>query len=308
MVGPARGHRKREVEPVGAPVATAGAVGIRAGRRARWGALRRLLPLVPAFTFLAVFFVYPLLRMIGLSFGAPGGPLAYYAVIVGSPVYLTVLGLTFRTAFVVTVLCVLLGVPTAYFLAHTRGAVRGVLLVTVVLPFLTSILIRTYAWMAILGRNGIVNRLLIAAGLVSSPLPLMHNAFGVYVGMTHVLLPFMILPVYSVMVGIDAGLLRAAQSLGASPARTLRTVYLPLALPGIESGTMLVFLIAIGFYITPAILGGPREIMISNLIEIQVVELLNWGFGAALAFVLLAATTGLIVAFDRFLGLDRLTV
>lgn len=281
---------------------------LRDGGPVRWGTLRRLLPLAPAFTFLAVFFVYPLLRMVRLSLEAPDGPLAYYAAIVGSPVYLTVLGLTFRTALVVTVLCVLLGVPTAYFLAHTRGAVRGVLLVAVVLPFLTSILIRTYAWMAILGRNGVVNQLLISAGLVSSPLPLMHNAFGVYVGMTHVLLPFMILPVYSVMTGIDAGLLRAAQSLGASPARTLRTVYLPLAMPGIASGAMLVFLIAIGFYITPAILGGPREIMISNLIEIQVVELLNWGFGAALAFVLLAATMGLMVAFDRFFGLDRLTV
>lgn len=277
-------------------------------RRSRWEALRRLLPLAPALAFLLAFFVYPLLRMVGLSLQAPDGPLAYYATIVRSPVYMIVLGLTFRTALGVTALCVLLGVPTAYALARTRSAVRSVLLVAVILPFLTSILIRTYAWMAILGRNGVVNQLLLAAGVVSAPLPLMHNAFGVYVGMTHVLLPFMILPVYSVLSGIDASLLRAAQSLGASPLRTLRTVVLPLALPGIASGAMLVFLIAIGFYITPAILGGPREIMISNLIEIQVVELLDWGFGAALAFVLLAATTALMVVFDRFLGLDRLTV
>ena len=154
-----------------------------------------------------MFFVYPLLRMIGLSLEAPGGPLAYYAAIVRSPLYMTVLGLTFRTALGVTVVCVLLGVPTAYVLARTRGPVRSVLLVAVVLPFLTSILIRTYAWMAILGRNGVVNQLLLAAGVVASPLPLMHNAFGVYVGMTHVLLPFMILPVYSVLTGIDASLL-----------------------------------------------------------------------------------------------------
>lgn len=293
---------------MGAPVATAGAATAGARGAGRRDAVRRLLPLAPAFVFLGIFFVYPLARMVGLSLDAPGGPFAYYAAILGSPVYLKVLGLTFRTALVVTVLCVLLGVPTAYFLAHTRGTVRSVLLVAVVLPFLTSILIRTYAWMAILGRNGVVNQLLMAAGVVSAPLPLMHNAFGVYVGMTHVLLPFMILPVYSVMSGIDRALLRAAQSLGATPARTLRTVYLPLALPGIASGAMLVFLIAIGFYITPAILGGPREIMISNLIETQVVDLLNWGFGAALAFVLLAATTVLMVVFDRFLGLDRLTV
>jgi putative spermidine/putrescine transport system permease protein len=267
-----------------------------------------LLPLVPALVFLAVFFVYPLLRMVGLSFGAPDGPFGYYQLIGRNPVYVTILGLTFKTALVVTGLCVLLGVPTAYLLASVRGTARTVLLVAVVLPFLTSILIRTYAWMAILGRQGVVNQALLASGLISAPLPLMHNAFGVYVGMTHVLLPFLILPVYSVMTGIDGRLLRAAESLGATPRRALATVYVPLALPGIASGALLVFLIAIGFYITPALLGGPRQVMISNLIEVQVLELLNWGFGSALAFLLLGATVVVMVFFDRVLGLERLTV
>lgn len=271
-------------------------------------AVRRVLPLIPALVFLAVFFVYPLGRMIALSFGSPEGPLAHYAAIVASPVYMTVLALTFKTALGVTLLCVLFGVPTAYLLANLEGTWRNVLLVAVALPFLTSILIRTYAWMAILGRNGVVNRLLQAAGLTSAPVPLMHNELGVYVGMVHVLLPFMILPVYSVMSGIDHRLLRAAQSLGASPRKALVSVFFPLALPGIASGALLVFLIAIGFYITPALLGGPKQVMISNLIEVQVVELLNWGFGSALAFVLLGATVLLMVLFDRFLGLERLTV
>jgi putative spermidine/putrescine transport system permease protein len=221
---------------------------------------------------------------------------------------MTVLGLTFKTALGVTVLCVVLGVPTAYLLAGLQGTWRNVLLVAVVLPFLTSILIRTYAWMAILGRNGVVNQLLLGAGLTEAPVRLMHNELGVYVGMVHVLLPFMILPVYSVMSAIDHRLLRAAESLGASPRRALLTVFLPLALPGIASGALLVFLIAIGFYITPALLGGPKQVMISNLIEVQVTELLQWGFGSALAFVLLAATVLLMVLFDRFLGLERLTV
>jgi putative spermidine/putrescine transport system permease protein len=202
----------------------------------------------------------------------------------------------------------LLGVPTAYLLANLHGTWRNVLLVAVALPFLTSILIRTYAWMAILGRHGVVNRFLQATGLTDAPLRLMHNELGVYVGMVHVLLPFMILPVYSVMSGIDTRLLRAAASLGATPRRALVTVLLPLSLPGIASGALLVFLIAIGFFITPALLGGPKQVMISNLIEIQVMELLNWGFGSALAFVLLAATVVLMVVFDRFLGLERLTV
>jgi ABC-type spermidine/putrescine transport system permease subunit I len=271
-------------------------------------ALRPWLPLAPALVFLAVFFVYPLVRMLALSVGAPQGPFAYYASIVASPVYMTVLGLTFKTALGVTLLCVVLGVPTAYLLANLTGTWRNVLLVAVALPFLTSILIRTYAWMAILGRQGVVNQLLQAVGLTDAPVRLMHNEVGVYVGMVHVLLPFMILPVYSVMSAIDRRLLRAAESLGASPRRALVTVFLPLALPGIASGALLVFLIAIGFYITPALLGGPRQVMISNLIEVHVVELLNWGFGSALAFVLLAATVLLMTLFDRFLGLERLTV
>ena len=270
--------------------------------------VRRLLPLVPAFVFLAVFFLYPLVRMMALSFDAPEGPLAYYTSIVASPVYMTVLALTFKTALGVTLLCVLFGVPTAYLLANLEGTWRNVLLMAVALPFLTSILIRTYAWMAILGRNGVVNQLLQAVGLTSTPMRLMHNELGVYVGMVHVLLPFMILPAYSVMSGIDRRLLHAAQSLGASPRKALVSVFLPLALPGIASGALLVFLIAIGFYITPALLGGPKQVMISNLIEVQVMELLNWGFGSALAFVLLAATVVLMVLFDRFLGLERLTV
>ncbi len=270
--------------------------------------VRRFLPLIPALVFIAVFFLYPLVRMIALSFDAPEGRLAYYTSIVASPVYMTVLALTFKTALGVTLLCVLFGVPAAYLLANLEGTWRNVLLMAVALPFLTSILIRTYAWMAILGRNGVVNQLLQAAGLTSAPMRLMHNELGVYVGMVHVLLPFMILPVYSVMSGIDRRLLHAAQSLGASPRKALVSVFLPLALPGIASGALLVFLIAIGFYITPALLGGPKQVMISNLIEVQVMELLNWGFGSALAFVLLAATVLLMVLFDRFLGLERLTV
>jgi putative spermidine/putrescine transport system permease protein len=162
--------------------------------------------------------------------------------------------------------------------------------------------------MALLGRAGVVNQVLQWTGLTVGPIRLMHNEFGVYVGMVHVLLPFMVLPVYSVMSGIDPRLPRAAASLGATPRRALSTVFLPLALPGIASGALLVFLIAIGFYITPALLGGPRQVMISNLVEVQVIELLQWGFGSALAFVLLAATLVLMALFDRFLGLERLTV
>src|SRR5262245_53436671 len=180
-------------------------------------ALRRWLPLVPALVFLAAFFVYPLVRMFALSLAAAEGPVAYYASIVTSPVYMTVLGLTFKTALGVTLLCVALGVPTAYLLAQLSGTWRNVLLVAVALPFLTSILIRTYAWMAILGRQGVVNQFLQWTGITAMPVRLMHNELGVYVGMVHVLLPFMILPVYSVMSAIDRRLRRAPAAPRAVP-------------------------------------------------------------------------------------------
>ena len=283
-------------------------VDIAAGRRTTGKGRQHLISLLPAIIFFAIFFVYPLTRMIGLSFTAPEGVFHYYAKIFESPVYARVLGMTFQTALGVTLICVALAIPTSYYMAKLRGPMAGILILAVVLPFFTSILIRTYAWMAILGQEGVVNQLLIYMGLISKPLRLMHNTFGVYVGMVHVLLPFTILPTYSVMRGIDPTLAPAAQSLGASPRKAFFSVLLPLSLPGIASGALLVFLIAIGFYITPALLGGLRDIMISNLIELQVVELLNWGFASALAVFLLTTTMVVMVIYNRFWGLDRMTV
>ncbi len=166
--------------------------------------------------------------------------------------YSRVLLNTFKMSLSVTLICLILGYPVAYLLASLSSRVSNLLMIMVILPFFTAILVRTYAWMVILGRNGLINQLLIGWGVVASPLKLMHNLFGVYVGMVHILLPFMILPIYSVMIGIDKSLMKAAENLGASPARVFLHVFMPLSLSGVGGGCLLVFIITI----RPLIPGG----------------------------------------------------
>jgi len=175
-----------------------------------------------------------------------------------------------------------------------------------VLPFFTSIIVRTYAWMVLLGRNGIVNQYLTAVGLTDKPLALLYNQGGVLIGMTYVLLPYMVLTVYSVMLGIDPGLIRAAHSLGASRLQAFRRVFLPLSLPGIAGGTLLVFILSLGFFITPALMGGPSDVMIAMLIEREVEITLNWSFASALAVVLLALTLVGFLGYNRIVRLERI--
>jgi ABC-type spermidine/putrescine transport system permease subunit I len=169
-----------------------------------------------------------------------------------------------------------------------------------------SLLVRNYAWMVFLGREGVLNRILLGVGIIDAPLKLLHTTFAVVVGMVHMMLPFMILALFSVMKGIDLGLLKAAASLGAGSVQTFVRVYFPLSLPGVAAGSLLVFIFSLGFFITPALLGGRGDMMISMLIEAQVSELLNWGFGSVLAVILLVMTLILFYFYNRFLGLDRI--
>jgi ABC-type spermidine/putrescine transport system permease subunit I len=175
----------------------------------------------------------------------------------------------------------------------------------VLVPFWTSILVRTYAWMVLLGRQGIINELLQSLGIIDQPLRLLNTRFAVYVSMVHILLPFMILPLYSVMRGIDRSVLRAAEGLGARPSAVFRQVMLPLSLPGVAAGCLLVFILSLGFYITPALVGGPKDLMISVLIA-QQVDLFNWAFASALAAVLLVGALLIFVIFNRILGVEKI--
>jgi len=271
-------------------------------RQERW---RSLLLLGPALVVLGAFFVYPLFGILTRSVYKAGYTLDAYRQIVRVPVYLTVFGLTFRTAALVTLCCLLLGYPLAYVLVSVRPRRARLLTIVVVLPFFTSIIVRTYAWMVLLGRNGLVNQWLVALGLAPAPLPLLYNQAGVLVGMTYVLLPFMVLTLFSVMRGIDPALVRAAHSLGASRAQAFVRVFLPLSWPGIAGGTLLVFILALGFFITPALMGGPSDIMIAMLIEREVEITLNWSFASALAVILLALTLAGFALYSRAVRLER---
>lgn len=268
--------------------------------------LRYVLLLVPALLVLLVLFVYPLSGIVNRSVYKNGYTLDAYRQIVGVPVYVQVIARTFRTAALVTLLCLALGYPLAYRLATLRPRTARLVMIVVVLPFFTSVIVRTYAWMVLLGRTGLVNQSLTALGLAPGPLPLLYNQAGVLVGMTYVLLPYMVLTLYSVMRGIDGALIRAAYGLGASRLQVFRRIFLPLSLPGVAGGTLLVFILSLGFFITPALMGGPADMMIAMLIEREVEITLNWAFASALAVILLALTLVGFVGYNRIIRLDRI--
>ncbi|HEY7030595.1 MAG TPA: ABC transporter permease [Thermomicrobiales bacterium] len=280
--------------------------------------LRYLLLVAPAVVFLIVFYGYPVAAMLARSFSDPTWGWQNYdrltrvsrhedwfGLSVPMNAYVRVFEITLRIALVVTVVTLLLGYPVAYVLASIRPSRANLLMIFVLIPFWTSILVRSYAWMVLLGREGTVNKLLIKLGIRDEPVQLLNTRFAVYVGMVHILLPFMILPLYSVMRGIDRNYLRAAENLGGRPSQVFRHVFLPLSLPGVGAGCLLVFILALGFYITPALLGGQRDVMISILIA-QQVTLIKWGFAAALALILLVVSLVVYVVFTRVLGVERL--
>lgn len=237
--------------------------------------------------FLAALFVYPVARL--MLFSVEGGSLAHFERALLDGLHVRVVLDTLRIAALVTLVSFLLGYPVAYFLATAPRAWATAGLLFLIVPFWTSVLIRTYAWTVVLGRNGVINRSLMGLGVIESPIAMLNNEIGVLVGMVHVLVPYMVFPVFSVMRRIDPSFTQAAEGLGASGWQSFSRVYFPLSLPGVLAGTTLVFILSVGFFITPAILGGGRVIMIAVLIERQVHEFSNWGFAAALSVVLLAA-------------------
>lgn len=206
---------------------------------------------------------------------------------------------TFVIAATVTLLCAAIGLPYALIAAAATGWVRALLLIAVLLPLWTSLLVRTAAWFILLQNEGLINAALQSLGLAAGPLPLIFNRTGVIIAMTHVLLPFMVLPIYSGLLTIPANLMPAAASLGASPLKAFRRVLLPLAFPGLLSGSLLVFMVALGYYITPALVGGPNDQMISSVIAFFATGTANWGMAGALGLILLVVTTVLYLVYGR---------
>ncbi len=270
---------------------------------------RRLLLAVPVLAWLLVFYAYPLGAMLLQSMHGPTPgkvwSLAVFGGVLESDVFWRVMWITASVSLIVTAFCLLLGYPVAYVMARASRDRANLLMLLVLVPFWTSILVRTYAWTVLLGRNGIINNLLLFVGAIDRPLRLLNTRFAVIVAMVHVLLPFMILPIYAALRGLDWRLMQAASGLGAGPLAAARQVLLPLSLRGISAGCVLVFTLSIGFYITPALVGGTGDVMISMLISDQV-GLLNWPSASAMAAVLLAVVLVAFVVFTRVTRVDRL--
>lgn len=254
----------------------------------------------PALTILLVVFGLPIVLLFLTSLNAPAFSFLNYQAFLRQPANVRVLLQTVQVSALATAICVIIGYPMAYLITFASKRLRMVLLVLVIIPYLTSLLVRTYAWIVILGDNGLVNSLLLSLGLISSPLSLIYSRLAVYIGMVHIMLPVMILPLVSVMMGIDKSLEAAARSMGARPFSAFCRVFLPLSLPGIRSGLLLVFVFCLGFYITPAALGGLRDAMLSTLIAAQVASSFNIAQTATSAFILL----GIAAVVLSILGLD----
>jgi putative spermidine/putrescine transport system permease protein len=271
---------------------------------------RALWPILPLLVFLVLAFVGPIARV--LLWGivpamAPTAPTsAPWRELLLTPLYRDALLRTFRLSLTVTLACLVLGYPVAYALARARGWRGELLLALVVAPFWISVLARSFTWMVLLQRQGAVNRLLLGLGLVREPVPLIYNEVGVHIGMIHVLLPYMILSLYGALRGIDPALLRAAAGLGATDWQAFRRVWWPLSRAGVGAGSLLLFVVALGFFITPALLGGGKVTTLAMLIEAHVSQAQDWPLASALGLALLVATLAALVPAQRALRLEAL--
>jgi len=201
---------------------------------------------------------------------------------------------------VVTALVLVIGYPVSYAMSRASGLAFTLLLLCIVLPYFTSTIVRTYAWMVLLGRNGLINQLLLGLGLVREPVQLLYNRTGVIIGMTYVLLPYMVLTLYAAMKAVDMRLLQAAESMGATPLQVFARVFMPLTLHGVVAGVLITFILALGFFVTPALMGGPGDMMIAMLIEREVELTQNWPGAALMTIVLLVVTLILYGLYSRF--------
>jgi ABC-type spermidine/putrescine transport system permease subunit I len=253
--------------------------------------------------YLLLFFGYPLAGILKFAFEG-----RHFEEIFQDPkgLYLKSFYVTFRNAGLVTLFCLLFGYPMAGLLLKARERWQKILTICILLPFWTSVLVRTYAWMILLGRGGVINSLLMKLGIIENPIQFIFNTPGTLIGMTHIMLPYMIFPLFSVMRNIDPRLMPAAYNLGAKPWQAFLKVFFPLSLPGVLGGSILVFIISLGFFITPAVMGGQQDLMVAVLIERRVMQLLQWGLSAALSLVLLVTTLLLVLVVRRFMKIQTL--
>ena len=262
----------------------------------------------PALLLVLVIMVLPVVWLFYLSFLSDEGTfsLEHYERMLASKSYSRIFWTTFKVSILTTILCIAIGYPLAYFLAQLPRRAAAICMITVLLPFWTSLLVRTYAWLVLLQRKGLVNNWAIELGLWDEPIKIVHNLNGTLIGMVHIMLPFLVLPVYGSMKAISADYVKAAANLGATPIQAFWKVFFPLSLPGLLAGALIVFVLCLGFYVTPAVLGGGRIIMVSMRITDMIELHFNWGAASALGVVLLVLTLGILYGASRLLKLDRI--
>lgn len=266
-----------------------------------------LLLLTPALVMVVVLLIMPLCWLAFQSVQTEEGfSLANYIRIFQESIYWDTFALTFKISFLVTILSIVMGFPIAYAASRLQGFWANLILICVILPFWTSVLVRAYAWLVLLQRRGLVNQTLMDLGIIDQPLTLMHNTTGTVIGTLHVMLPFMVRPLYSVMKKIPQDLMQASESLGAKPFYTFRRVFLPMAAPGVMAGSILVFVICLGFFITPELLGGGRTILVSMLVQRNVELYHAWGAASAVGLVLLFVVFLIFWGINRFIPIERI--
>lgn len=249
--------------------------------------------------FLSLFFLLPLILVVWRSVSDPSLGIENYHLIFSSSVQITVIRNTIETAFIVAIICLVVSYPIAFILSESEGIKAKIIIALILIPLWTSVVIRSYSWMVIFQRQGVLNEALLSIGITKEAIRFLPSTFANNVGMVHIMLPFMILPLLANMKAIDRGLLRAASVLGANPIQAFVKIFLPLSLPGITAGSALVFMMSLGFYVTPALLGGPRNMMAAVLIEQQANQLLNWGLASAISTLLLLITSIIYIIYIR---------
>ena len=267
---------------------------------------RRAVPLLlaaPLLIYMMVFYALPVVAMLLRSVNDPTWTLANYATLFEDVVFQKTFWITLNTSIIVTLGCLILGYPVAMGLVRSR-TMAPFILVIILLPFWTSVLVRSYAWMVLLGRHGLVNEALMALGMIDRPIRILNTTLATQIAMIHILLPYMILPIANALRQIDPSLIRAASGLGSTPFMTFRQVILPLSMSGVAAGTLLTFVLALGFYITPAMVGGPRDITLSMLIA-QQVDQLNWAYAATLSAILLATALAILAVARKLPGVGN---
>jgi ABC-type spermidine/putrescine transport system permease subunit I len=258
--------------------------------------------IAPALALLLLIFITPIGWFIAEALAELGGWEDIWLEardVIGSRAIAGAIASTNVIALMVTALVLLIGYPLSYAFSRARGLAFSLIMVCIVLPYFTSVIVRTYAWMVILGRNGLINQLLLGSGLISEPLELLYNRTGVVIGMTYVLLPYMVLTLFAAMKAVDHRLLQAAEGMGAKPLTVFAKVFLPLTLHGITAGSLIVYILALGFFITPALMGGPGDVMMAMLIEREIELSHNWPVAALMTIVLLVITLALYALYSR---------